>query len=233
MYTVWNDDWTEHYVISIDGSPIEVEFDEDGGTDDRNWILFDTCTQVTTAIESPPVVLVADVTVFSAVPGETTIELTFSEDIDGFDSADMTLTGDSSGSQIPTTVSYNAGAQTALVTYAGLPDDAYAFVVLAAAVSANGKQLDGEMDDSVWWDNILLPSGDGQPGGDTVLTFNKLTGDSDFDGDIDYTDFANYTPCLSGPDNAHPANCGVFDFNADGDSDVVDFAAFQPAFTGS
>ena len=30
-HTVWNDDWNEYYVIPLDGPPIDVEFDEDGG----------------------------------------------------------------------------------------------------------------------------------------------------------------------------------------------------------
>ena len=102
--------------------------------------------------------------------------LVFSEDIGNFDAADVTLTGDSSGAHSPDSVSYVPSAHSALVTYSLLPNDAYTFVVLAENVAANGKMLDGEVDDNNWWDDSLLPSGDGQPGGDAVLTFDK-TGD--------------------------------------------------------
>lgn len=234
VHTVWNDDWTEFYVIPLDEAPTSVEFDETSGFSDRNWILFDSRTQVATAVEPPPVLLAANVTVFAGTNGETTVELILSEDVGSFDAADVTLTGDASGSHSPVGVVYDAGAQTATVTYSHLPDDSYTSVVLDDNVSANGKLLDGEVDDSAWWDDTLLPSGDGQPGGDAVLTFNKLTGDDDGDGDVDSADFVGFPPCLTGPTGGpYGPGCGVFDFDMDSDVDLGDFEAFQAAFTGA
>ena len=234
VHTIWNDGWTEYYVIPLDDRLAGVEFDEEDGIADHNWVLFDTCTHVTTPVEAPPVLLATDITVFSGTSGETTVELVFSEDIGDFDAADVTLTGGASGAHTPTAVVYTAGTRAALVTYAYLPDDAYTFVVLDDDVLANAKLLDGEIDDSAWLDDTLLPSGDGQPGGDAVLTFDKLTGDADGDGDIDLADFAGFPGCITGPDNPpYTSGCGVFDFDADADVDLNDFGAFSRALPGT
>jgi len=171
-YVVWNDGWAEYYVIPIDATPTLVEFDEDAGVDDRNWILSHTRTHVATAVEPPPVLLSASITPPAGSGEGTTIEIQFSEDIGSFDAADVTLTGAGSGSHSPDSVSYEPSTQTALITYLLPPGDTYTFVVLDDDVAANGKALDGEVDDSNWWDDRLFPSGDGQPGGDAVLTFS-------------------------------------------------------------
>ena len=230
VHTVWNDDWTEYYVIPIDGAPTNVEFDEDGGTSDRNWVLFDTRTQVATPVEPPPVLLAADVVTFANAFGATTVDLTFSEDIAGLNTTDVSLTGETTGPQWPQAIVYSPATQTATVTYASLPHDAYTFTVLATDVTANAKPLDGEIDDSNWWDDTVLPSGDGQPGGDAILPFTKKLGDADGDGDIDLDDFAGLPDCLTGPDNTpYTDGCGVFDFDTDADIDLEDFDAFQQA----
>ena len=221
VHKIWNDGWTEYYVIPIDGAPLNVEFDEDGGTDDRNWILSSSRAQVATPVEAPPVLLAVDVTTFAPTPTETTIALLFSEDIGTLDVADVTLTGTTSGSHAPASVVYDAGTQSATITYSGLPDDAYTFVVLAADVSANGKLLDGEIDDSAWWDNTLLPSGDGQPGGDAVIPFFKVLGDLDGDGDVDLHDLAQLLGHYGTTSGATYAD-GDLDF--DGDVDLHDLA---------
>jgi hypothetical protein len=227
VHKVWNDGWTEYYVIPIDGAPLNVEFDEDGGTDDRNWILSSSRAQVATPVEAPPVLLAADVMAFAATPGETTIAVVFSEDIGTLDAADVTLTGATSGSHAPASVVYNAGTQSATITYTALPDDAYTFVVLAADVSANGKLLDGEIDDSAWWDDTLLPSGDGQPGGDAVIPFFKVLGDLDGDGDVDLTDLAQLLGHYGTTSGATYAD-GDLDF--DGDVDLSDLAELLGAY---
>ena len=232
--TVFNDGWTEYYVLPVSGTVTDVEFDEDGGVDNRNWILCDSVVQLSTPVEGPPVVLQADIEVFTSTPGQTTVELVFSEDITSFEAGDVSLTGDAGGAQTPLQVSYSPAAQTATVSYAGLPDDAYTFSVLDDAVVANGKALDGEISDTDWWDNALLPSGDGQPGGDAVFTFTKLTGDADGDGDLDLADFVSFSICLTGPEaGPYAAGCGVFDFDTDGDVDLADLAAFQAEYGGS
>ena len=221
VHRIWNDAWTEYYVLAVDGTPLAVEFDEDGGVDDRNWVLSDTRAQVATPVEAPTVLLAANVSPFAPTPGETTIELLFSEDVGTFDAADVTLTGAMSGGQSPSGVVYDAGTQSATVTYDALPDDAYTFTVLDDDVVANGKLLDGEIDDSAWWDDTLLPSGDGKPGGDAVIAFFKWLGDLDADGDVDLGDLAQLLGHYGTTSGAAYAD-GDLDF--DGDVDLQDLA---------
>jgi hypothetical protein len=171
IHSVWNDDWSEYYVIPIYGPLINVEFDEDGGISDRNWVLSDSRSLVATPLEPPPALLEADISVSAEPAGEVTIALTFSEDIGGFDAADLALTGSVHGPCSPDTVSYDPGSRTATLTYSGLPVDDYTLVVFEDDIFANGKLLDGETDASSWWDTGGLPSGDGQPGGNAVLSF--------------------------------------------------------------
>jgi hypothetical protein len=74
--------------------------------------------------------------------------------------------------------------------------------VLDAGVQANGQALDGDTDDDAWWDHVILPSGDGQPGGAATLTFSLAWPacsdglDNDGDGRIDLAD-----PNCSGPNH--------------------------------
>ncbi|MFH0980408.1 MAG: YncE family protein [Planctomycetota bacterium] len=66
------------------------------------------------------------------------------------------------------------------------------------------------------------------------VKFSALgSGDCEFDGDVDLTDFAYFVPCLSGPGGGlFQGGCGVFDFEFDGDVDLRDFAAFQIRSSG-
>jgi len=73
----------------------------------------------------------------------------------------------------------------------------------------------------------------------TLNVVPPVPGDADFDGDVDLTDHAALTACLSGPaegDGFVPPSSAclqVFDFSVpDGDVDLVDIASFQNAFTG-
>jgi hypothetical protein len=107
------------------------------------------------------------------VPGGETaiIELAFSEEIGSFDAADVALTGSASGAHVPAWVSYDAGSRAATIAYSDLPAGYYVLVIFDDYIFANGKALDGEVDVGDWWDDVSLPSGDGQPGGDAVLAF--------------------------------------------------------------
>ncbi|MCP4589223.1 MAG: M1 family metallopeptidase [bacterium] len=233
VYTVWNDDWTEHYVLALEGTPTAVEFDEDGGTDDRHWVLFDTLVKVASPVSGPPVLLSAQFTPYANTQSDTTVELAFSEDIGDLDSADLSLTGDVSGAQSPASVVYTGATQTALVTYASLPDDAYTFVVKDDSVLANSQALDGEADDSAWWDDTRLPSGDGQPGGDAVLSFTKQRGDCDANGGLDLADWQSFAGCLQGPIVVLDSACLCADMDLDYDVDAADFSTFQPMLNAS
>ena len=65
-----------------------------------------------------------------------------------------------------------------------------------------------------------------------------LPGDLDEDGDVDLSDFAAFSNCLAGPENATPpGGCTPQAFDAcdldnDSDVDLDDFAAFSVNFTG-
>ncbi|MFH1417227.1 MAG: M1 family metallopeptidase [Planctomycetota bacterium] len=176
-HTIWNDDWAQFYVIPIEGEWVEVALDCEGGNDDRNWILWNMCDNVDDRLRSPPALLAVDVRPDGNAEDRSVIELLFSEDIHSFDAADVKLAGVKSGTHKPITVEYDAKAQRASLTYETLPRDRYKLVVFDDGISANGKPLDGEVDNGEWWDDTLLPSGDGQPGGDAVLTFTRTTAD--------------------------------------------------------
>ena len=58
-------------------------------------------------------------------------------------------------------------------------------------------------------------------------------GDIDCDRNVDLTDFAEWTPCLTGPDGGPiDSGCIPFDFDNDDDVDLSDFAGFMEAYTG-
>jgi hypothetical protein len=60
-----------------------------------------------------------------------------------------------------------------------------------------------------------------------------LPGDYDVDGDVDFDDFTNLAPAMTGPDNGPPpAGADLFDFDEDDDVDLIDFAGFQTSFGG-
>ena len=140
-------------------------------TSDRNWVLWHSRSLVATALDPPPVLLGVEIFHGSPPSGQTTLVLTFSEDIGSFDPSDVALAGSGSGAHAPVSWSYDAGSRQATLIYAALPTDDYTLTILAAGISANGKALDGETDVEMWWDQVSLPSGDGQPGGDAVLDF--------------------------------------------------------------
>jgi hypothetical protein len=172
-HRVWNDDWNEYYVIPIDGPPIDVEFDEDGGTSNHNWVLWNSRSLVATPLEPPPVLLEADISVAPGPAGEVMIELLFSEDIGSLDAADLELKRrvGRHDPAIPDTVSYEPETRTATIEYSCLRPGRYTLVIRDDDVWANGKNLDGETDPEGWWDEGGLPSGDGQPGGSALLDF--------------------------------------------------------------
>ena len=59
-------------------------------------------------------------------------------------------------------------------------------------------------------------------------------GDTNCDRSVDLTDFAEWTPCLTGPGGGPiESSCTLFDFDNDNDVDLGDFAGFMEAYTGS
>ncbi|HEY3243908.1 MAG TPA: hypothetical protein VGM03_11205, partial [Phycisphaerae bacterium] len=66
-----------------------------------------------------------------------------------------------------------------------------------------------------------------------LAAFTSL-GDSDGDGDIDLTDYAQFAACLLGPGNpSTQAPCPQFDFDVDADVDLFDFGEFELLLTGA
>jgi hypothetical protein len=114
--------------------------------------------------------------------------------------ADVRLDGSASGDHTPDVWSYDPLARRATLSWAALPADDYVLTVLDAGVQANGKALDGDTDDDAWWDHVILPSGDGQPGGAATLAFSlawpACSDGLDNDGLIDLAD-----PNCSGPND--------------------------------
>lgn len=59
-----------------------------------------------------------------------------------------------------------------------------------------------------------------------------IPGDSNFDGDVDMSDFIAFNICFGGPDTPIAPECEIFDSDGDGDVDLRDFLDFQTNFTG-
>ncbi|MCP3983311.1 MAG: M1 family metallopeptidase [bacterium] len=239
-HRIWNDDWTEYYVLPVDGVPSAVEFDAEEGISDHNDVLWDSRSQVGTALAPPPALLVADVALPTMPGAPTSVLLRFSEDIASFDATDMQLTGTSTGTHAPDSWSYDSVAREASATWEALPPDSYLLEVLDAAIFANGKALDGETDSDAWWDDVTLPSGDGQPGGDAGILFDidwpECNDGADNDGD-GWTDFPDDPGCLDAdwpiedPQcqdglNNDPGQDGLIDF--DGGLSVLGYVASDP-----
>jgi len=225
VHRIWNDGWTEHYVLPLDGQLAGVEFDESGGIDNRNYVLASSVAFDAAPLPGPPVVVEAVVAPYGAVPGESVVEVYFSDDIGSIDAGDVTLIGAATGAHAADLVSFDAFNLKATIVYAGLPNDAYTLTLSDAGIAANGLALDGEIDDSAWYDDVLLPSGDGQPGGDATITFATLAGDANCDQSVDPGDIAPFVAVLMGVDTDA---CHVLrgDANNDGAADGADISIF-------
>lgn len=88
---------------------------------------------------------------------------------------------------------------------------------------------------------LFLSNGATVPGAglDTVITRARksdvltVSGDSDFDGDVDVDDLAALEACAAGPAiGPPPGGCEEFDFDDDGDVDQSDFGVFQRCWSG-
>ncbi|MCB9852216.1 MAG: hypothetical protein H6819_03900 [Phycisphaerales bacterium] len=230
VHRIWNDDWIENYVIPIDGTLVDVEFDEEDGDPIHNYILAASKAFEPTAPALPPVILAKKLVAYSGPSGDASVSLTFSDDIGTLDAVDVALTGANSGVHPAASVSYEPASQTATVTFAALPNDTYVLRVISSGISANGAMLDGEVDDSAWYDDVLLPSGDGQPGGDAVFAFSISAGDADCNGTVNLDDIGAFTSVLLGID-APPCNALRSDTNNDGRVDGLDIPGFLAQLT--
>ncbi|RMF78526.1 MAG: hypothetical protein D6744_10005, partial [Planctomycetota bacterium] len=215
---IWNDDWSEHYVLPISAAATAVVLDPD------DWILTEGKTDVG-YVAGPPAIVQA-----SPAPGEsfgflaspTAMTITFSEDVAAA-SEDFDVTGATTG-PAAFTLSYDSGSYTATLDFGGaLPADQYTVTVSDSLVSAGASiALDGELADGQ--DPNSLPSGEGQPGGSAVMQFHVATwcdGDVNGDGGVDLTDLAIV---LANFDTASGATRVDGDIDGDGDVDLADLA---------
>jgi hypothetical protein len=216
----------EWYVLPADGPVTSVAFDED------RWILRG-------AVSSVPYVAPLHVTETTPLPGTAAtapmninaVEIEFSGAIT-YTATDFSVTGSVSGPR-PFTATYNGNELMTLSFGSVLTAGETWTVQIADSViaQAGGFALDGELDPP--GDPSSLPSGDGIPGGDAVLSFFVAhTGDFDVDGDTDQEDFGFLQRCLAGPGVLIPPGCGPANLDHDNDVDLNDFGVFQPCMSG-
>ena len=65
-----------------------------------------------------------------------------------------------------------------------------------------------------------------------LMVIDPIVGDYDEDGDLDLSDAAGLSLCMSGPDASALSPCSRLDFDADSDLDLLDAAAFMNSFVG-
>jgi ELWxxDGT repeat protein len=101
--------------------------------------------------------------------GSLLYTLSFSEPLSdsGLDASDVVLVGQRTGSYAATAVYYDRASITLTVRFAGLADDRYTLTLY----SGNGQLEDVAGNDLDGSPSFPLPSGDGTPGGNFVLSF--------------------------------------------------------------
>ena len=104
-------------------------------------------------------------------PGDLVVTVQFDETLDetGIDVFDLPLDGFSGGSRYADSLSYDPTESILTATFLNLPEDSYELTFISgdgAFEDPLGNDLDGEP-----MVVATIPSGDGQPGGDFVLSF--------------------------------------------------------------
>ncbi|MCC6659308.1 MAG: hypothetical protein IT437_00320 [Phycisphaerales bacterium] len=212
--TVWNNAPLQHYLLPVSAPATGIVVDE------FDWILAQNKTSQT-YVNGPPKVVAADPAPGASVPGSPAFhaDITFSENVTAA-GADFTLTGP--GGAVPLSLNYNAATFTAGLDVAGaVPPGQYTLTVNDSVKSAAAAiALDGEVAGA-------LPSGDGLPGGDTVIVFN-VTGpacypDCNGDGALNLADFGCFQTKFALGDQ-------YTDCNSDGVLNLSDFGCFTTKF---
>jgi hypothetical protein len=163
-YTVWSDARSQHFLIPVSAPVDHLEVDPDA------WILTSSVT-AGPFVEGPPKVV-------EVVPapgsrfrprGPESIAVTFHEDVVAA-ASDFSLRN-GRGQEIGLAVSYDPATFTAtIVPQKPLPHGQYELSVSDEIVdAAGGLALDGELAASAG--ARAFPSGDGVPGGDSVISF--------------------------------------------------------------
>jgi hypothetical protein len=165
IHAVWNDARAEHLLFPVGPATVSgIDFDP------VPWILWTGATP-TTFVEGPPKIVSAYPAPNDTLgsPDVTSLTVSFHKPVLA-DSDDFSLAGESSGT-VPFTFEYDLIHQAAILTpLAPLAIDAYTLTVSDGIVDLGSSQaLDGEL---VRPDGVnTLPSGDGLPGGPTILHF--------------------------------------------------------------
>ncbi len=167
-HVVWNDAPAEHLLIPVDSTVSSIDFDSD------EWILH-TSLSTTSFVGGPPKIVST-----APAPGERvafgsnpdTVEVVFHKDVT-VDASDFTLTGFFSGART-FALAYDSVTQTATLTPdRPLSPDWYTLTVSDGVTDTSmGLALDGEL--TLSFDPDALPSGDGLPGGSSMVRFGVL-----------------------------------------------------------
>ncbi len=226
-FVVWNDVTPQHYLIPVSATPSAVALDP------TPWVLA-WSTSTVSFVEGPPKVVSVSPAPGASLPvAPPNLSVVFHKNVSAA-AGDFVLVR-SGGSAPALSLSYSAGTFTATLTpLSTLPPGDYAFTVNDSVIGVAGSQaLDGETTDPsnpfLAPGAMLLPTGDGAPGGDAVFSFTVLApppqcqGDADGDDDADFNDIlivlANFGASYS------PAADGLGDADHDGDADFDDVLA--------
>jgi hypothetical protein len=154
----------------------------------------------------------------SAAANTSTMRLWFSDAV-SIDASKVTLIGPSG--PVPVTVEFDAPSFLATVSFPPLAVGGYT-LTLSEQITASGKLLDGEVADPA--SPASLPSGEGLPGGNAVISFSvRCAADVDRDDDVTLDDFFAF---LGAWDTQSPAA----DIDGNGVIELEDFFAFFGAF---
>jgi methionine-rich copper-binding protein CopC len=162
---------TQHYLFPIPAPATAVALDEaDALNPTRNWILTDSKAGEGYVSGPAKVVSVSPVPSqsFALASAPASVSVVFSEPV-STNASRFTVTGP--GGSVPFAHAYNAGTNTATLTFsAALTPGTYTVTALSTiTATASGQALDGEVVAGV------LPSGDGLAGGNAVWTFSVTT----------------------------------------------------------
>ncbi len=207
-HVVWNDASAQHFLLPLDETAQGLAFDP------QQWILREAADE--TAFAPGPARIVKTIPAPGLIVDGDSIDrvrIRFHKDVIAVESDFEIL--DSAGQAIGFDLLYDAQAlQASLITDVLLGPGSYTVTVRDTLVDVEaGLPLDGEFEHE--WNQPVLPSGDGVPGGAANFSFRILhPADLDFDGDIDQQDLAILLAAYEFDDGG--------DVDDDGDTDQSD-----------
>jgi methionine-rich copper-binding protein CopC len=166
---LWNSAQTQHYVVPVSGPVSSLAFDPD------EWILKGSSTQESYR-PGPPVIVEMNPAPGMVSDRVNQVDLYFQTPVQ-ISPSQIQLTGASQGA-ISFEFAYDANARRVRLTLnEPLKPDAYTLRVAPSVTATDsGMALDGEYSGQ-------LPTGDGVPGGEAVLSLRVLASNGDVNGD--------------------------------------------------